>query len=66
MFPLDGRDLIGRRRSQCPRLGRHLAALPCHPRLGKILVLGWESGCGVAAGGDWIASELNRVYAVGL
>merc|ERR1711990_1104697 len=26
-------------------LGRHLAALPCHPRLGKILVLGCLLGC---------------------
>ena len=44
---------------RAPRLGRHLAALPCHPRLGKILVLG-----GVAQGlrlrSHHVMSELDQ------
>ena len=56
---------------QCPRLGRHLAALPCHPRLGKILVLGWESGRAwegllAATGLHPNSIGCNRVYGVGL
>lgn len=34
---------IQQNHSPFARLGRHLAALPCHPRLGKILVLGFLS-----------------------